>query len=366
LKIGIMLRHYNQHGGGVKVYTLGLLEKLLSNCLSNEYILLYNDPRLIGTYESYPHVKELALSVRSKIIWDQWAVKRAVEKEKIDLLFNPKYALPLMGNCKGVFVCHGMDWYVMPWGSKFTDRINHRFLMPRYAKKADTIIAVSNTAREHAMAFLKVPPDRIHTVYLGIDERFKHTIEPHELERIKEKYRLPDEYYLYVGQIYPPKNFGRLLRAYAKVGPSLKIPLVIAGEHRWLSGHELALIDKLNISSWVLRPGWIGREELPAFYVLATALLLPSLYEACPSPPIEAMASGCPVLTSNRGGTKEIASNAALLVDPEDVESIANGMEQIITDSDLRARLIPAGRKRAGQFSWEKCARETIAILMNA
>ena len=362
MKIGIMLRHYNQHGGGVKVYTTGLLEELLLKDRSNEYVLLYNDANLVGTYP-YPNVKEVALSVPSKFLWDQWAVKKAVEQENIEVLFNPKYALPLWAKCKTVFVCHGMDWYVMPWGSKFTDRINHRFLMPRYADKASAVIAVSDTARAHAMTYLKIPSDQIHTVYLGLDERFKKTLDANGLAHIQKKYSLPEQYFLYVGQIYPPKNFGRLLTAYAEIGPAMGVPLVVAGEHRWLSGHELALIEKYDISSWVIRPGWIGRDELPAFYALASALLLPSLYEACPSPPLEAMASGCPVLTSNRGGTKEIAGNAALLVDPESVVSIRHGMERIIKDTDLRNQLIKLGRERAGQFSWEKCAEETLKIL---
>jgi len=138
---------------------------------------------------------------------------------------------------------------------------------------------------------------------------------------------------------------------------------VIAGEHRWLCGDELALIDKLEISSWVVRPGWIDRNTLPAFYGLAKALLLPSLYEACPSPPLEAMSSGCPVVTANRHGTKEIAGEAALLVNPEDMNDIARGMRKVVTDQELRQRLVEAGYKRARSFCWEKCVSQTLNVL---
>jgi glycosyltransferase involved in cell wall biosynthesis len=183
------------------------------------------------------------------------------------------------------------------------------------------------------------------------------------LDRIKRLYGLPDRYLFYAGQIYPPKNFGRLLQAYARVGPEKGIRLVVAGEHTWLSERELALIEELGISSWVMRMGWIGHRVLPAFYGLAEGLLLPSLYEACPGPILEAMAVGCPIVTSNRYGTKELAGNAAVLVDPESVDSIAQGITLLLDDADLRASLVEAGRERAAEFTYEKCARQTLQLL---
>ena len=137
----------------------------------------------------------------------------------------------------------------------------------------------------------------------------------------------------------------------------------MAGTYTWLCEDEIALIDQLGISRWVVRPGWINHEVLPAFYALAEALALPSLYEACPSPLLEAMSSGCPIVTADRHGTAELAGEAAVLVDPEDVESIAHGMRRMVCDQGLRQQLIQAGRQRVKDFSWEKCARETIKVL---
>jgi glycosyltransferase involved in cell wall biosynthesis len=154
-----------------------------------------------------------------------------------------------------------------------------------------------------------------------------------------------------------------LLRAYAKVGPERGIYLVVAGEHRWLCEEELALVDRLGISPWIVFPGWIEHDDLPAFYSLAEALVMPSLYEACPSPILESMSSGCPVVTSNRYGTLELSGNAAVLVDPDDIESIAEGMRRIMDERDLRLHLIEAGRERARSFTWAKCAQETLRVL---
>ncbi len=363
MRIGIMLRHLGQHGGGVLVYTRNLLRELLVVDSSHEFVLLYQDRRLLGTYADGPRVREVALEVPSAFLWDQWAVRLAEQREKLDLIFNPKYALPLRSTCRRVFVCHGLDWYVMPWGSRWIDRLSHRYLIPRYAAMADAIIAVSETTRQHLIEYLGVEADRVHTVYLGVDEAFHGPIPESKRQDVRKRHRLPERFVLYCGQIYPPKNFGRLLQAYAKVGPQLGVSLVVAGEHRWLCRQELALIERLDLSAWVVQLGWVDRETLPALYALAEALLLPSLYEACPSPPLEAMAMGCPVVTANRYGTKEIVDQAGILVDPEDVESIANGIRRAILDSQLRQQLITAGYDRVRHFSWEKCARQTLSIL---
>ncbi len=331
----------------------------------HEFVLIYRDPSQVGAYADVNsgRVREVAVSAPSALLWDQVSVPRLAKREGVDLLFNPKYSVPLATQSRTVFVCHGLDWYVMPEWSRWSDRMSHRYLIPRYARKADRIIAVSKTARQHVIEFLGVPEDRVDTVYLGLGDAFRRPVERARLEELKGAYGLPDHFVLYCGQIYPPKNFGRLIEAYASVGPRLGVSLVVAGKHTWLCKDECALIDRLGISDWVIRTGWVDHEKLPAFYRSADALLLPSLYEACPSPPLEAMASGCPVLTANRYGAKEIAGGAALLVDPEDSESIAAGIARVLTDQELRGQLVKAGHERARNFSWRKCAEETHAVL---
>jgi glycosyltransferase involved in cell wall biosynthesis len=286
MKIGVMLRHLGQHGGGVLVYTHNLLREMLALNTPHEFALLSQEPGRLDSYSSTygDRVRELALGKASNFMWDQWLMPQVERDEKFDLIFNPKYSVPLAVKCQTIFVCHGLDWYVMPWGSKFMDRLNHRYLIPMYAERADAIIAVSETVRQHVIEYLEVDEDRVHTVYLGVDEAFGRPIPLEKLEQVKRAYGLPDRFFLYCGQIYPPKNFGRLAQAYAQVGPELGLPLVVAGGHTWLCEDEISLIDQLGISQWVLWPGWIDRENLPAFYALAEALVLPSLYEALEFP----------------------------------------------------------------------------------
>jgi glycosyltransferase involved in cell wall biosynthesis len=359
-----MLRHYDQHMGGVRVYTRRLLDALLELRSGHEYVFLYRSPALVGTYGGRPEVEEVALPARTVFGWDQVAVPRAVRRHRVDVLFNPKYSIPLRAPCPSVWVCHGLDWYVMPWASRFVDRLSHRFLVPRYAARADLIVAVSEITREHVMQYLPVPPERVVTVYSGVDDVFRRPVDQARLRDVQAKYSLPDRFLLYAGAVYPPKNFTRLVRAYARVGPERGIPLVIAGgENRFLSEGELREPEALGIGEWVRRPGWVEQEDLAAFYALADALLLPSLFESCGLPVLEAMAAGCPVVTADRYGTKELAAGAAVLVDPEDVESIAAGIRAVLQDQPLRSRLVAAGRERSRSFTWERCARETLAAL---
>ena len=362
-----MLRHYDQHQGGVRVYTRKLLRALFDLRSGHEFVLLYRDPALVGTYGGEPGVTEAAFPARSVLLWDQLAVPAAVRRHRIDVLYNPKYSIPLRAGCPAVWVCHGLDWYVMPWASRFIDRVSHRFLVPRYAARAAAIIAVSEITRQHVMQYLHVPPDRVVTVYSGVDAVFRQRPSDARLAEIRRKYALPERFFLYAGAIYPPKNFTRLIRAYAKVGPERGIPLVVAGgENRFLSERELQEPEALGIADWVRRPGWIEQEELAAVYALAEALLLPSLFESCGLPVLEAMAAGCPVVTADRYGTKELAENAAVLVDPESVDAIAGGIRQVLDDGGLRARLKDAGRERSASFQWTRCASETLGVLGRA
>jgi O-antigen biosynthesis alpha-1,2-mannosyltransferase len=364
VRIGVMLRHYDQHGGGVKVYTQRLLRALLNLRSDHEFVFLYRNAALVGTYRGESGVEEVSLPAGSVIGWDQVAVPAAVRSHGIDLLFNPKYSIPLRAPCPAVWVCHGLDWYVMPWASRLVDRLSHRFLVPRYASRAAAILAVSEVTRRHVMQYLSVPPERVVTVYSGVDDVFRRPLEESRLREIRAKYSLPARFLLYAGAIYPPKNFTRLVRAYARVGPGRGIPLIVAGgENRFLSEGELREPEALGIAEWVRWPGWVDQEDLAGFYALADALLLPSIFESCGLPVLEAMAAGCPVVTADRYGTKELAEGAAVLVDPESVESIASGIIRVLDESTLRSELIAAGRIRSRDFTWRRCATETLAVL---
>jgi glycosyltransferase involved in cell wall biosynthesis len=364
MRLGIMLRHFDQHEGGVKVYTRELVRSLVEINHRHEILLLFRNRQRLGTYKVVDSVQEVLLEGGSILHWDQIKVPRAVRDYGIDVLFNPKYSIPLRARCKTSWVCHGMDWYAMPQASPFIDRLSHRFLVPRYAAKADALISVSDITREHLLKYLNVPPERIHTIYSGLSDAFRTRASPEKLEEIRKRFSLPPRFLLYCGAVYPPKNFTRMIQAYAKVGPAQGVPLVIVGGgNRYLSEHELDEPKRQNIAEWVRWPGWIDNKDLPAIYQMAEGLLLPSLYESVGMPIMEAMASGCAVLTSDRFGTKEIAGNAAILVDPDSVDAIAAGIDRLLNDRELRASIVAAGFERQKRFTWTRTATELMQVL---
>jgi glycosyltransferase involved in cell wall biosynthesis len=366
MRLGIMLRHFDQHEGGVKVYTRELVRALIQVNRDHEILLLFRNPARLGTYNGSDRVREVLLEGGSIPLWDQIKVPRAVREQGIDVLFNPKYSIPLRAGCRTAWVCHGLDWYVMPEASRWIDRLNHRFLVPRYAERADAIIAVSETTREHVMKYLHVPPERVHTVITGLNDVFRVPLSAEQLAATRLRFKLPQRFLLYCGAVYPPKNFTRLIRAYARVGPAQNVPLVIAGgSNRFLSEHELKEPERQGISEWVRWLGWIDNQDLPALYQLAEGLLLPSLYESVGMPVMEAMACGCPVLTANRYGTKEIAGDAAVLVDPESLDDIADGINRLLNDGGLRTAIKAAGLERSRAYTWQRAAKELLQVLEN-
>ena len=364
MRLGIMLRHFDQHEGGVKVYTRELLKEIIAANSRHEIVLLYRSRKRLGTYRGVEHVSEVLLEGGPIFYWDQVKVPRAVRQLGIDVLFNPKYSIPLNVRCATAWVCHGLDWYIMPQASRWIDRLNHHWLVPQYAARSDAVIAVSETTREHVMKYLDVPGERVHTVYSGLSDAFHSPIGQQQLEDARRRFNLPPRFLLYCGAVYPPKNFTRLIRAYAQVGPARGVPLVIAGgSNRFLSARELLEPQRQNIAEWVHWMGWLDNADLPAVYRLADGLLLPSLYESVGMPVMEAMACSCPTLTANRYGTRELAQGAAVLVDPESVEDIAAGIGRILDDQLLRAALRQAGRERAERFTWQRTAAEVMKVL---
>jgi O-antigen biosynthesis alpha-1,2-mannosyltransferase len=364
MRLGIMLRHFDQHDGGVKVYTRELLNAIIAANTRHEIVLLYRKRQRLGTYRGSDSVSEVLLEGGPIVYWDQVKVPRAVREIGIDVLFNPKYSIPLKVRCATAWVCHGLDWYVMPQASRWIDRLNHRLLIPQYAAKSDAVIAVSETTREHVMKYLHVAGEKIHTIYSGLSDAFHQPLQPQQLADARRRFGLPPRFLLYCGAVYPPKNFTRLIRAYAKVGPARNVPLVIAGgSNRFLSEDELREPQRQGIADWVRWIGWLDNAELPAVYRLAEGLLLPSLYESVGMPVMEAMACGCPTLTANRYGTLELAEGASVLVEPESVDAIAAGIVRLLEDQPLRAALRRAGLERAQQFTWQRTAAQVMQVL---
>jgi glycosyltransferase involved in cell wall biosynthesis len=233
--------------------------------------------------------------------------------------------------------------------------------------RADTLITISHFSRHELIERMSVSPDRVVVTPLAPTLEHVPLQDPQHIQLVRQRYHLPEHFILFVGSLEPRKNITRLLAAYAKLASALQreVHLVLAGGPGWLNENIQATIQRLGLNERVHIVGYVEEKSLPVLYSLATVFVYPSLYEGFGLPVLDAMQCGVPVLTSNVSSLPEVAGDAALLVTPTEVEDIAHGLSRLLEHADLRAELRARGYQRVREFSWERCARETLAVYRN-
>lgn len=367
MRIGIMLRTFDEKGG-IGVYSRNLVQELLSIDYENQYTLFYRSPEHLGNYQSRSNVIERHIPGANKLIWDQIMIPIACRREKIDVLFHPKFTVPLFAPCKTIMVVHGADWF-MPDQAQYYDRLDAAYIravMPLYFKKCSRVISVSELTTQNFYQVLDLPPGKIKTIYFGPAKFFKPISDPQKLRKVKQQYNLPDDFILTLTKIKGDgrKNFGQLIAAYADYHQSVKdpAPLVVGGKDCHLFKNEYSIPDD-GFGRDIHFPGWIHQEDLPAVYNSALVFLYPSNLEAFPIPITEAMACGTPIITSNVNGLIETAGDSALFVNPQKPSEIAEGIRQMLRDQAVRQSYSRRGLARSKHFTWDKCAAETLVTI---
>ncbi len=362
MRIGVCARTWGEKGG-IGVYTRSVVNALLRIDPENEYRILYSDPAHLGSVPEGPRVREARLKARGKWMWDQWALPRYAHRESLDVVLHAKFSVPFLARCRTAMVLHGTERFVYPRFHQTTDLWFFKTVYPQYLKRASLIIAVSECARRDIIKYVGVDPDKVKVAYLAADPIFRVVEDRGALETVRRQYALPSRFILFAGHIYPGKNFGRLLQAFSKVRHQIDIDLVVAGGMRWKYEDDLALLEKLGLNDHVHFARHVPHDDLVAFYNLAEATVFPSHYESFGLINVEANACGCPLVTSRTGGSPEAAGDAALYVDPLDVEGIADATCRVLSDDALRGELREKGFANARRFSWDKTARSTLDAL---
>jgi len=229
-------------------------------------------------------------------------------------------------------------------------------------KEADRVIVISDFIRNQAIHQFGFPEEQLITIRLGVARDMFRIYPQQDLLPIKEHYRLPENFILFVGSIEPRKNLKNLLKAYLELKAPIRkeFKIVLAGCKGWENDEVMNLLRELKED--VFYTGYIPEDELGKFYNLARLFIYPSFYEGFGLPPLEAMACGCPVVVSNAASLPEVCGDAAYYVNPQDVRSIAEGMERVLADEGLRKSLVSKGLERIKQFSWEKSAAEHLRV----
>ncbi len=273
-----------------------------------------------------------------------------------DLYHFPNFIIHPLKRGKAVVTVHDLSFARFPQYAESSNlkRLDKRF---QYTlERADAIIAVSKFSKRELTEMYGVEPERIEVIYQGV------TVVP--AKQIKES--LPSNYFIFVGTIEPRKNLGRLLEAWRIVRSRMtgkwKHKLLIAGAEGWGCASIREQAREKGIEDDLITLGYVEKEDLPALYRGAEALVFPSIYEGFGLPPLEAMAQGTPVISSSKASLPEVVGEAAIMFDPYNPDEIADAIIRIAEDRKLRDELISRGKERVKSFSWQKTARETLEL----
>jgi glycosyltransferase involved in cell wall biosynthesis len=301
-------------------------------------------------------------------MWTHRALAREVVQRPPDVLFVPAHVLPFVVPVwrlpASVVTIHDLGYRYFPGTHTWRQRLYLDWSTQWGVLAATQIIAISRATCADLMRFYAAPPSKITVVHEARPER--PPAEP--TLAVQDRYGLERPYLLFVGTIHPRKNLARLIEAYATLVATGATPcdLVLAGGAGWLSDPLYELVQRLRLTERVRLLGYVPDTDVTALYQGARAFCFPSLYEGFGLPVLEAQSHGVPVMTTNNSALPEIAGDAALLVDPTDVDAIADAMLRLSQDEALRQQLIAAGYENVKRFSWEKAARETLAVLLAA
>ncbi|MEO7986957.1 MAG: glycosyltransferase family 1 protein [Gemmatimonadales bacterium] len=355
-----MLRHVTAPGG-VTVFTKRVVRYLLTHPHGIDYHLLYSDESQHEVFADLPGT-HVVLRDTARLRWDQVTAPRYAEREGLSLLFNAKFSVPLLCTVPTLIVIPGREQLAMARVFPWYNRLYNRLSVPAFCRSATALITHTEIGREDC-EMMGADPDRIFVVPHGVDPYLRPATDAAKAA-LRDKLGLARRYILFLGGITPLKNIGNLLRAFARVAATHDVDLVLAGFKRWSFESELAPIGELGLEDRVKYVGYVADEDLAALYSAAECLALPSWYEGFGIPIVEAMACGCPVVTSSgRHAAPEVAGGAAILVDPADPESIAAGLSRVLDGPALRAELVAKGLVRGPQFDWNTTGRLTGEII---
>jgi glycosyltransferase involved in cell wall biosynthesis len=358
VRIGIDARKL--HDFGIGTYIRNVLRQLARLDHQTEFVLLCR-PEDASTLSSLgENFRARPETAGNYSIAEQVKIPLALRREGVTLFHAPHYVLPPLVPCRSVVTIHDCIHLMFP--QYLPNRLALRYArtsIAMAARRATRVLTVSESSKRDILRFVDVDAGKIDVIYNAFDERFG--IEPKEQDviRVRERFQLNDEFVLYAGNVKPHKNLERLIDAFHLVRKRGldQLKLVLIGDEISKYSALRRAVHRHQLHNHVRFLGYVPEETLAVMYRLAGAFVFPSLYEGFGLPPLEAMASGTPVVTSNVSSLPEVAGDAAVLVDPYDPSAIADGIYRVLSDETLRGEMRRKGVERARQFSWEQSVR---------
>ena len=306
--------------------------------------------------------KDVGMRTDRRLRWQQVTLPHLARSARADLLHVPGFDAPLGKPCPVVLTIHDLIGKLFPQNLPPVSRWYWSRWLPRSARWADRIVADSLHTKRDIVTLLGIPEERIAVIYPAADERFQPVTDPNILGEVRQKYRLPSSFILYLGTLEPRKGLGTLISAYRALAEQVNHSLVIAGNKGWQMEPLFRLVEDYGLAERVYFTGYVEDGDLPGLLSLAETLVYPSTYEGFGLPPLEAMACGTPVVCSNAASLPEVVGEAGLLVPPGEAEALFQALARVITDESLHAGLRRLGFEQARRFSWDHSARQMIKL----
>lgn len=362
MRIGIDARLVFYRQAGISQYTIRLLEALAELDHEDEFVVFQSQKHVTKLVDQ-PNFCRRSLWTPPHHRLEQLLLPLELATTDLDVLHSPDFIPPFRRNFKSVITIHDLNFLLYP-----------HFLTPESAsyygqidqavRNCDHIIAVSKSTKRDVIRLTGAPENKITVVYEAPSPVFRPLDDPAVAEQVKQHFGIDKGFILFVSTIEPRKNVPALLMAFRQLLDDYRpdVHLVLAGEKGWLFDDVFALVDKLNLHKRVYFLGRVTVDELLRLYNAAQMLVHPAFYEGFGLPTLEAMACGTPVVASNTSAIPEVVGDAAMLVDPTDVDGMTVAMWRVLNEPGLRQNLVDKGLKRVRNFSWEKAAIETLKI----
>lgn len=370
MRIAIDLSPVAHHKAGLARYAQSLTEQLIAQDNSHKFVAFthgkFNADTFPPALRALPHTN-IPLDARPwrMGVWLAHALGVSLEQwlPRADIFHATEHLLPPMKNVRTVFTLHDLIFQFFP---AYHLPLNRWFLthtMPHFLRRADAIIAVSEWTKRDAIRLYNIAPEKITVVYEGVNPALQRVDDSTRLAEIRARTAKNQPYLLCVSTIEPRKNIPALVEA-LKILRARGFPhrLLVVGRKGWLYQPIFDHVQQTGMSGIVDFLDFVPDDDLSALLSACDAFVFPSLYEGFGLPPLEALACGAPVICSNTSSLPEVVGDAALLVNPRDVNEIVNAIARVLTDQTLRNELRVKGFAQAARFSWERAARETLAV----
>ncbi|GAB4114340.1 MAG: glycosyltransferase family 1 protein [Candidatus Caldatribacteriota bacterium] len=356
---------------GVGSYAKNLIDSLAKYDKKNKYFIFikHEHSNIFEINQNNVNIIYQKNILRNKILrvlWEQFILPLYIKRLNINLLHSIHYTVPLFARCKTIVTFHDMTFFIYPEKHIFLKRIFFRLFIRISSWKANRLIAVSESTKKDIIKFLGAS-NKIDVVYETVDSKYHPFKNESMTSMIRKKYSILNKFILYVGTLEPRKNIIRLIQAYHNLLTKKLInhQLVIVGKKGWHYQEIFNMVNKLGLNKGrqkMIFTGYVPEEELPFLYNAADVFIYPSLYEGFGIPPLEALACGVPVISSNVSSLPEVVGDAGILIDPYNVQEISQAMFEILKNHKKKEQFRIKGLKRAEKFSNKNMAEGTIKV----